>query len=272
MLIDKFPPPVITKEHGSWAVLFVPMLVNACVAGRWSIDFILVGLAALGAFLSYVPAQVLLRHYSGVPQRVEKLRQAKFWVTAYLCLTIGFVVPLLLEGYVFLLVIGSAGAVFFFCNFFFVKHYSKMIATDLIAVAGLTLSGPSVYYVLTGTLDRAAVSLYVLSFLFFGCSVFYVHMKIQFSASKKAGMAWRESLKFGKLNLLYFAAVVSIVAILAVSHFTSIIALVAFVPMIAHGVYGTVNLSSRVHFKNLGFLLLGQSILFGTLLSYFCWK
>jgi hypothetical protein len=85
-------------------------------------------------------------------------------------------------------------------------------------------------------------------------------------------MVWRESLKFGKLNLLYFAAVVSIMAILAASRFTSIIALVAFVPMIAHGVYGTVNLSSRVHFKNLGFLLLVQSILFGTLLSYFCWK
>ena len=268
----KIPPPVITKEHGSWAVLLVPILVNACVAGKWSIDFVFVALAVLGVFLSYVPAQVLLRHYSGVPQRDERVRQAKFWITGYLFVTIGSAVPLLVKGYIFLLVIGSIGAVFFFCNFFLVKHYSKMIATDLIAVAGLTLSGPSVYYVLTGMLDRTAVSLYVLNFLFFGCSVFYVHMKIQFSASKKAVMAWRENLKFGKLNLLYFAAVVSIMAILAASRFTSIIALVAFVPMIAHGVYGTVNLSSRVHFKNLGFLLLGQSILFGTLLSYFCWK
>ena len=177
-----------------------------------------------------------------------------------LFLTTGIVVPLLLKGYIFLLVIGVVGAVFFFCNFFLVKHYSKMIATDLIAVAGLALSGPSVYYVLTGTLDRTALSLYVLNFLFFGCSVFYVHMKIHASASKKPEIAWREKLSLGKVNLLYYAAVVTVVAILAVAHFTHVLVLVAFVPMVVHGVYGTVKLSTKVHFKKLGFLLLGQSI------------
>ncbi len=272
IFITKLSPPVITKEHGSWAVLFVPMFVNACVAGMWSMDIILVALAALGAFLNYAPAQVLLRHYSGVPQRDEKLKQAKFWATAYLCFTAGIVVPLLLKGYVFLLPVGVLGAVFFFCNFFFVKYYSKMIATDLIAVAGLTLSGPSAYYVLTGTLDRTALSLYVLNVLFFGCSVFYVHMKIQASAAKKPNMEWREKLSLGKVNLYYHAAVVTIVTIFAAVHFIPIFVLVAFVPMVVHGVYGTVKLSTKVHFKKLGFLLLGQSIAFGMLLSYAPWK
>jgi len=149
-----------------------------------------------------------------------------------------------------------------------VKYYSKMIATDLIAVAGLTLSGPSMYYVLTGTLDRTALSMYVLNFLFFGCSVFYVHMKIQASAAKKPGMAWREKLSLGKENLRYHAAVAAVVAILAYVQFIPIFAAVAFIPMVVHGVYGTIKLSSRVHFKKLGFLLLGQSVVFGILLSY----
>ena len=185
MMREKIPPPAITKEHGSWAVLVIPMLVNACIAGKWSTNAIFVAASALGIFMSYVPAQALLRHYSGITQGEEKLRQAKFWAVAYLFATVAFVVPLLLSGYTLLLAIGITGAIFFFCNFFLVKYYSKMIVTNMIAVAGLTLSGPSMYYVLTGMFDWYAVLLYVLNFLFFGWSVFYVHMKIQASATKK---------------------------------------------------------------------------------------
>ncbi len=268
---DKIPAPLITKEHGSWAVLFVPIIVNGCVARMWSMDIIFVALASLGAFLSYVPAQILLRHYSDIPQRVEKLRQAKFWSAIDACFTIGFVVPLFLKGFFLLLAFGVVGAMFFFCNFFLVKHYSKMIATDLIAVAGLSLSGPSAYYVLAGRLDKTALSLYVLNFLFFGCSIFYVHMKIHASAAKNPGMAWREKLSIGKVNLIYHAAVLTVVAVLAAVRFVPIFVVVAFVPMVAHGVYGTLSLSTKVHFKRLGFLLLGQSIVFGILLSYAWW-
>jgi YwiC-like protein len=269
---DNIPPIVITKEHGSWAVLFVPMIVNAYVAGRWSNDFILVILAALAAFLAYVPAQVLLRHYVDVPQQVERFRQAKFWGMVYAGVTIVAGVALLIKGYVVLLVIGAAGGISFLTNFFFVMYYSKRIATDLIAVAGLTLGGPSVYYVLMGILDRTEFFLYLLNLLFFCCSVFYVHMKIQFSAAKKSGMAWRESVRFGKLNLLCLASVASCVGILAALHCIPIVAFTAFVPMIVHGIYGTVNLSHRVQFKKLGFILLGHSMMFGTLLCFAPWK
>lgn len=268
ILEGRIPPMMVTKEHGSWAVLFVPMLVNAYVAGRWSSNVVLVALAALGAFLAYVPAQVLLRHYLSVPQPAARLRQAKFWGMIYAVVTIASGAVLLFHGYIFFLAIGGAGAISFFANFYLVKCYSKMIFTDLIAVAGLALGGPSVYYVLTGSLDRIALSLYLLNFLFFGCSVFYVHMKIKSSAAKMSEVRWKEKLIFGRLNLLYFAAVVAVVAILSVVHLIPFIVLIAFVPMITQGVQGTLRLSSRVHFKNLGFILLGQSILFGTLLCY----
>ena len=263
------PPMLITREHGSWAVLVVPMLVNVYVAGRWSGDFVLVVLVILGAFLAYVPAQVLLRHHSGVRHPVDKLSQARFWGMVYAGVAICAGVVLLAEGYIFLLAIGGAGAMLFYANFYCVKHYSKMAATDLLAVAGLTLGGLSVYYVLTGSLDRTAFALYVLNFLFFGCSVFYVHMKIQFSASKRSAMKWREKLIFGKSNLLYFAALVVIVGVLSAFRLISFVVLIAFLPMIGHGVYGTVKLSHKVHFKKLGFILLGQSILFGSLLCCF---
>ena len=220
-MLEKIPPPVITKEHGSWAVLIVPIFVNAWIAGKWSIDMIFVVASAFGIFMSYVPAQVLLRHYSGAAQANEKLRQAKFWAGAYLFAATAFVVPLLLKGYILLLAIGITGMIFFFCNFFF-----------------------------------------------FGWSVFYVHMKIQAFAEKKADVERRKKMSLGKVILLYDAVVVTIVVVLATTHFMPMLALVAFVPMILHGVYGALKLSTKVHFKKLGLLLLGQSILFAVLLSY----
>jgi hypothetical protein len=272
MFGSKIPPPVITKEHGSWAVLLVPILISICVVRQWSADVLLVTLAALGVFLSYVPAQLLLRHYSGHEQNREKVHQARFWLMVYLMLTAVFVAPLLQKGDSLLLLIGAAGTISFLSNFFFVKQYSRMIATDLIAVAGLTLSGPSAYYVMTGTLDRTALSLYVLNFLFFGCSVFYVHMKMLAAASKRGEMELGEKFSLGKVNLFYHAAVVAIAAALAALNFTSAVALAAFVPMIVHAVYGTLNLTAKVNFKRIGLLLLGQSILFALLVSFSFWK
>ena len=147
-----------------------------------------------------------------------------------------------------------------------------MIATDLIAVAGLTLSGPSAYYVLTGTLDKTALLLYVLNFLFFGGSVFYVHMKIQFSAAKKTRLTWKEQLIFGRLNLFYFVAVVVMVVILAEVGLAPIIVLTG---VHSHDCAWSIRdgeTLAKIHFKTLGFLLLGQSILFGMFLCFFSWK
>ena len=271
MATEKLPPPLITKEHGSWAVLFVPMLVSVGVAGKLTFDLVLLALSALAVFLSYVPAQILLRYHTGTAQNEQKLTQARFWGPAYFLIAILFITPLLINGYLLLLGFGALGAISFLGNFYLVRTIAKTVASDLVAVAGLTLSAPSAYYVLTGTIERTAFVLYALNLLFFGCSVFYVHMKIRATSTKSPAMSWSDKLSLGKLNLFYHIAVVSLVALLAALHFTRIVALIAFVPMLIHGVYGTVNLTGRVRFKNLGLLLLGQSLLFGILLWYFTW-
>jgi hypothetical protein len=272
MSSGRISSPLITKERGSWAVLSVPMFVSASVAGKWTLDFVFLSFSALAVFMSYVPVHNLLRHITGTTQQEEKLTQAKFWAVAYLFVGVVFIVPLLMKGYTLLLAIGALGAISFFGNFFLTRKYSKTIASDLIAVAGLTLSAPSAYYVLTQAIDRIALVLYILNFLFFGCSVFYVHMKIRALGIKKSKIGWSDKLSLGKLNLFYHGAVMVIVGFLVATQFTAQLALIAFVPMLIHGVYGTLNLSGNVCFKNLGLLLLGQSVLFGILLWFFAWR
>lgn len=272
MLVNKIPPPVITKEHGSWAVLLVPIFASAGVTGRLTMDFFFLTLSALAFFLAYTPGHTLLRHYFGSHQPLEKVAQAKFWTVTYLVIGITFAMRLLITGYALLILFGGLAMISLLGNFFVTRRYSKSIGSDLLAAAGLTLGGPAAYYVLRGRVDGTALLLYVFNFLFFGCSVFYVHMKIRASGTKKSGMTWVDKISLGKLNVAYHIAVVSLVGTLVALHFTSIIALLAFGPMFVHSVVGTLKLSGKVRFKNLGFLLLAQSVVFGVLLTLVEWK
>ncbi|HEY5615697.1 MAG TPA: YwiC-like family protein [Bacteroidota bacterium] len=261
----KIPRPIITREHGAWAVLLVPIIVAASATNIVSIELILFVLAALGAFLSYVPAQILLRVRFRNGYNDGKLTASKFWLPVYASITFICLVWLLLGGYWFLLVIGMFGAVSFAVNFVLTRASGKTIASDLVAVLGLTLTAPGAYYVTTGRLDATAIMLWLLNSLFFCSSVFYVHMKIAARGLKSEVLSPRVRFQLGKLNILYHVAVFTIVMLLAIFQYTPLLMAVVFLPMVVHAVYGTLRLSSDVQFKRLGFLLLGHSITFALL-------
>ena len=80
-------------------------------------------------------------------------------------------------------------------------------------------------------------------------------------------LSWSDKISIGKLNLLYHFVVVMAVLALVYLHFTTIIVLIAFVPMMVHAIVGTIRLSAQIRFRRLGYLLLAQSIAFAILLS-----
>ncbi len=258
--------PIIPKEHGGWAVLYVPMAVGAAIAGGLTLNVLLLALSALGVFLSYSPVHMILRHRYVTPLPKEKLRNAVFWSGVYLAFGTVFMGPLLAQGYWLLPVIGFVGAAAFFGNFLLTRRASKTIPSDIVAVFGLSLSALCSYYVVTGQITLEAVIVWLLNLLFFWSSVFYVHMKIRASARKEPPRDVSERLSLGALNILYHVVVVSIVVGLAFYRITTLYIVLAFVPMLLHALYGTYKLSRRVKFQRLGFLLLAQSILFGLLL------
>jgi len=265
--VVRIPEPIITREHGSWAVLFVPIIVGAAVPGVCTLHVALLTTSALGLFLSYVPLQMLLRELGGARLDAERLRASRFWAAIYVGVAIAFFIPLLLEGYWQLVLIAGGAAIFFLTNFSLTRFFEKSILSDLAAVAGLTLGAPGSYYVATGLIDLTAGMLWIMNFLFFGSGVFYVYMKIRAAGVRKPELTWADKLSLGKLNLIYHFVVVSILIVMTAQHSTPQLALVAFVPMMIHAIYGTLKLSSRVRFRQLGFLLLAQSALFGFLLS-----
>lgn len=263
----KIPSPLLPKEHGAWAVLLAPLILGASAADKWHGNVVVLAIAALAFFLSYVPLQMILRHHGGMAQTPQRLRAAYFGATVDLVLGGLALLPLFRQKLWLLLVIGAAAAFLFIVHFLWMRRHAKGLVSDFIAMAGLALTAAAAYYVSTARIDQTAVLLWLFSILFFGCSAVYVHMKIRATALKKTTLSWHEKLTIGKLNLLYHLAVLLVIGVFTLTLFTPRLAFAAFVPITVHAVYGTLKLSAAVRFNRLGFILVGHTLIFMLLLG-----
>lgn len=255
-----FGKPVVPKEHGAWAVLLVPVAVSAVIAERVTLDFFLLTASVLSLFLAYYPLQILLRGRSGDSR-------SRFWAAVYVVTGLVFSVPLLVRGFLLLIPIAVLAAGCFLLSVRLGRGNPKSAGADLWAVAGLTMGGPSAAYVLGNSLDLDAVLVWILHVLFFGSGVIYVHMKLKAAGLKSVQLDFRQRVGLGALNLAYHAFVIAVASVLVVTQYTPALSLIAFIPITVHAVIGTAKLSPTVRFRNLGFLLLAQSLVFGIILS-----
>jgi hypothetical protein len=230
-------------------------------------DLALVIIAALSAFMAYVPAQIILRERFGTPHDASKLRAATFWFSVYTLAGVIAVVPLVAQGYWKLIPLGMFALLCFAVNFLLTRVQPKTVLSDLVAVAGLTTGAPAVLHVATGDLAGTALFVWMLNVLFFGSGVVYVHMKIAATGFKGASLSLTERLSLGFLNVVYHIVVIGIVLMLVALEYTSRLVVMAFVPMTLHALYGTLKLSARVQFKRLGLLLLGHALFFAFIIS-----
>ena len=261
------PGLIIPKEHGAWAVLLVPIIVVSGVVEAFNLNLLLLVGSALAMFMSHGPMQMILRNRLVDSLVIEKLREAKFSTGLFLLMSLMLATPLLLQEFWLLAGFGFLAAASFFLSFFFSKGTHKTIQSDLVAVFGLTLSAPSAYYVLEGTVDFLSLELWLLNFLFFGSSVFYVHMKITATKFRGSELSTTQKILLGKMNIVYHVIVLAIITTLVALNYTEVLAIGAFAPILIHSIYGTIKLSTKVRFKRLGILLLGQSIVFGVLVT-----
>lgn len=250
------PKPVIPNEHGAWAVLFVPMATAIVVAERITLDLLWLVLASLSFFLASASLRMLLKRSAAVSAR------ERFWLTVYGSSGLLFAGLLLMQGYRMLLPIGALAVVCLLVGELIMQRLGKHILPDTIYVLGLTMSAPAAYYVARGALTDTALLLWLWNMFFFESGVVYVHMKMRAVALKKDRLSWEEKLSVGWLNLVYHLVAIGAVVWLTAKFRTSTLVVGAFVPMVVHAIWGTMNLSPRVRFQKIGFALLMQSLLF----------
>lgn len=256
------PPLSVTKEHGSWAVLAVPLIVGAAAAERISWEHFALVSAAFAVFLAYVPVQLLFFRPGLSGSRTAVRRSARFWAVALLGIAALLAGALLVQGEYHLLMWAMLACFGFVGHAMLSRGKGKSMWADLSAAWGLSVGTPAAAMIGSSRSDVDVLLLWAEVFLFFSCTVVYVYMKIRATSSQFAQPSLLAKFRFGWVTVAYHVLVIAIVGAIVVHDRHHVLALVAFVPMAVHAVVGTVRLTGHVRFKRLGLLLLTHSILF----------
>ncbi len=252
----------IPREHGAWAMWIVPML-SAAIITRFSSSFFLLFICFTLLYIVHHPIVMMLKRKS-ISDKKDMKQVAAVAMPAVL-LGIDLVA---LNGLAWLLLFGATEmAIFVFSVKSFLDREQRSVLNELTTVAALTLSAPAAYYTITGVLNASAIILYVLNFLFFGSSVFYVKMRIEFLRAKGT---WKDGAKRARsMMVAYHLLMVLVVVLAGALGVLSMWILLGFVPMLIQVLAGSMSKATKMNFSRLGVTLVVQSVVFLGVLGAF---
>lgn len=146
------------------------------------------------------------------------------------------------------------------------RRVDRGLPGQVLAAGALSLTAPAAYAVARGALlDRIALALWLLNAAFHLWAVFYVKLKIEARARRRALGSATEKLTAGARTIGITAATGLLFTAAVALGSLSPAALLAFLAPTAQTAAGIVRLDRLVQLKRLGLLLLAHSILFGLL-------
>jgi hypothetical protein len=254
---------ILTKEHGSWIILLVPMITGILISGKFNPFVLSLALSIIFLFLSYTPAEIILHGYLKKQNANTLLRNARYWFSIFspLSIVFGLTAIILAEKY-FLLLFLVIAILLFSLSIWIVIRKRKNVFSDLLATAGLTLSAPALVYYLNGSLVNTGIYLWLFNFMFFGSGAVYVHMKIRISSLKKKKLSTNEKLSIGKLNLLFHFVSITFLLLGSINHVFNAIIGLAFFPGFTHAILGTFLIPAKTSFKKIGLTYTFYSLIF----------
>ena len=257
----------LPKEHGSWAMFSVPLIIGFAVAASWQWRSVLLISAALGLFLVRFPIDTLIKTRRR-PQvdRMWLIRWAVIYgLSAALCG--GWLI--VIDQLYWLLPLGVVGVALLAYHWWLVEHRQEMSARgELAGIFGLALGAPLAYYVSTGSIDGTAVGLWIVNALYFGGTVFYIKLKVRQQPKEPAPDRVSERLVKAKACLTYQSVVLTLIILLVAFNRLPALALLAFVPMTLKVLYGAAQWQDRksLSLPRLGVIEIVHSTLFAMLI------
>ncbi len=222
--------PPLPKEHGSWAMLAIPLLLGLAVAPAWHPRALVLLLAVLAFFLVRYPLALLVK----IRKRAAADKSALVgWAVVYggvAALSGGWLV--LFQGLGWLAPLGLVGALLVLFHLWLVSRRQEMsLAGELVGITGLALGAPMAYYAAAGALDHTAAILWLINALYFGGTVFYIKLKVRQQPRLPAPDRAAERLVKARACLTYQAAVLTVVILLAAQRWAPLLAPLAFLPV-----------------------------------------
>ena len=252
------------KEHGAWAMFLVALVVGFGAASKVNGPMLLFGLTALAVFLMRYPLSLTIKGW----QRSRTLPDTWLWVVVYASLALGFGMLLLVWIHLWdLLVLGGLTGLLLVLYLWQVARRAEMsLIGELLGVAGLALVAPGAYAVGTGHFDSTALVLWVLNFLYFGGSVFYVRLRVREQPRHPPPRGWWGRLAAARVTILYHLTTLALVLAFARFGLTSLLAALAFVPMVCKAFQGVLAWPGQVNVRRVGVVELAHAVAFAALL------
>ncbi|MFQ5676533.1 MAG: YwiC-like family protein [bacterium] len=254
---------LIPKEHGTWAMWVVPLIIGVIAAGRITLASVLIFGVSLFAFACRTALASALRL-----RKLNKPVMRKCLVAALveLALIAGLAFPLLIQGNHAIALIGLIAVALLVTDLRWInKRSERDLLSQLVGVAGFALTAPAAYIATTGAWSLQAGILWAISFAYFSGSVFFV--KLRLARLARGRNANGTDAHYARLALVYVFLVVICGALFSSLAWMPPWLLLAFLPWICHLFWEAIHLRSDKNINRVGWMLVAHSLYFTTLVS-----
>jgi hypothetical protein len=265
-LLRNLKTPIGVKEHGAWAIVFIPLCTGALLARVFTFNALLLLIAELFFFLAYRPVELLVQLRKNRSAH-EKRLHAWFWAALYSLVALIAAGILLVNGRYYLLAFGGVTALLFGIGMQLQKKNRLSQSRELLGILGLSLGAPAMLYSITGEVLIAGWRLWILNALFFFSSSFFIHLKLSEKNRGDDAVMSPAYLKQFRLNIVYQSSLLLGLIVLSVSHLLTLWGLLAFLPMLWHCLSAARVSAGKADFKKTGIIFLAYSLFFGALIS-----
>lgn len=246
----------LPREHGAWAMIYVPMAVGMLVAGTVNWSVLWLGLSATTFFIARESTTVWWKaRRSGTPSET-----AFRYMAGYLLLSALSGLPLLVVYKLFWLIpFAVFGVILLAINTVqTADKEDRSLMGELLAILGMTATAPTTLYAAQGSWDSSALWLWLINILFFASSVFHVKWLLASTTTRRA--AERDQAK--RFGLLYHILLgVCLLTGLLTQNF-SLWLCIAFAPVVLRALWAIAHPVQRVNLKRVGIQEIVYSLIF----------
>jgi len=236
----------LPREHGAWAMLYVPLLAGILVAGAFPLPALMLVLSATALFIGREPLLGWLR----ARRRQKESGGLRDLALGYIACAFVFGAPQILVYRLFwLLPLGLLTILLLWItSAMAARGRDRGVAGEILAISGLALGAPAAYYAASGRLGTGALWLWVLSVLYFTSSVFYVKMRVLSSNRRRV-----EAYRCARRNCASYHAFLflGLIALAGLGNLNLLI-LMAFAPALARALFYFVRPMGPLSLKRIG--------------------
>lgn len=246
------------KEHGAWAMLYVPFALGTATAGwRGGVHFAHVGLLLVGISAAFIGRESIvawwrarrLGHPSAAAGRDALLLSL---------LAIATAVPLLQETRAFAILF-LAGTFSYAIHLLQVRRRQvRTFSGELLGIAALALAAPAAYVAGRGTWEATGAWLWGLCILYFTSSVFYVKLRVAYLQKHRV----REQRQLRLATALYHAGLLATWVALVIAERLPWLVLLAFVPVVVRAVWSVWHGARKLDLRRTGILEIAYALHF----------